>query len=284
MEVFFNELSCTPNAANGEAAKAKIINLLETLKALRKDGFNVMRTSENFYSLELASDYTFTHFFNDPTVSRDLKILFKGVTKNPYIEDAESYEAEIFVLSDFATKNENNTDSSSEGLATAYIFNSPTISLIGSVHWEKDSIPLTIKANDDKENPLIVAIPNLYSVKNVVGTYFRTWLQSLVGGIQLNSEINIAKVFQPDKFSFDSRAINDIISWYYDDKRFIIRIKELINDIVNNPFKGGKGHTETLGGTGGKASKRIIKKDRVVYTYTKEKIIIHQCRGHYDDN
>ena len=86
------------------------------------------------------------------------------------------------------------------------------------------------------------------------------------------------------KGNHEQRAIDDLISWYYDDKRFIIRIKELINDIVNYPFKGGKGHTEPLGGTGGKASKRIIKKDRVVYTYTKEKVIIHQCRGHYDDN
>ena len=284
MEVFFNELSCTPNAADSEAAKAKIINLLETLKALRNDGFNVMRASENFYSLELAEDYTFTHFFKDPTVSRDLKILFKGVTKNPYIEDTNSYEAEIFVLSDFVTKNEKNEDVAPEGIAIAYVFNSPTISLIGNVHWETDSIPLSITANDDKENPSTVDIPNLYSAEKVAGEYFRKWLQSLVDGIQLNSEINIAKVFPLERFSFDTRAINELISWYYDDKRFIIRIKELINDIVSNPFKGGKGHTEPLGGTGGKASKRIIKKDRIVYTYTKEKIIIHQCRGHYDDN
>jgi len=283
MEVFFNELSCNPNAVDSDAAKVKIIHLLETLKALRNDGFNVMRVSENFYSLELAADYNFTHFFNDPTVSRDLKILFKGVTKNPYFKDSNSYEAEIFVLSDFTTKDENGFYTSPEGLATAYVFNSPVLSLTGNVHWQTDSIPLTITTKDDKENPTIVDIPNLYSVKNVAGTYFRTWLQFLVDGIQLDSDVNIEKVFPPERFSFDTRAIKELISWYYDDKRFIIRIKELINDISKNPYKGGKGHTESLGGADGKASKRIIKKDRVVYTYTKEKIIIHQCRGHYDD-
>ncbi len=108
-------------------------------------------------------------------------------------------------------------------------------------------------------------------------------LLALYDGIQLNCEANIALVFSPDKFEFDTRAVNELLSWYHDDKRFIIRVKELIMDIVNNPFKGGKGHTEPLGSTGGRASKRIIKKDRIVYTYTKEKITIHQCRGHYDD-
>lgn len=134
MEVFFNELSCTPLSANSKEAKEKIINLLLTLKALSNDGFNVMRTSSNIYSLELASDYTFAHFCNDPSVSRDLKLLLMGVTKTPYIEDVNSYEAEIFVLTDFKTKGTNDEDLSPEGIASAFVFNSPTISLAGNVH------------------------------------------------------------------------------------------------------------------------------------------------------
>lgn len=63
----------------------------------------------------------------------------------------------------------------------------------------------------------------------------------------------------------------------------MVRIKELLADIENNPFVGGKGKTEILSNTSGKASKRIIKKDRIIYTFTQEKIIIHQCRGHYND-
>lgn len=281
MEVFFNELSCTPLAANSVEAKAKIINLLLTLKALKNDGFNVMRTSANIYSMELASDYTFIHFFNDPSVSRDLKTLFMGVTKTPYIEDDNSYEAEVFVLTTFKTKGENQEDLSPEGIASAYAFNSPTISIAGNIHWERDTIPLFIMPNDAKGNFYLENILNVFSESSVAGKPFRDWLNSLVSGIQLNSKENILKVFPSNQFAFDTRAINEIISWYYDDKRFLIRIKELINDIVANPFVGGKGHTETLGGE--RASKRIIKKDRIVYSISKNKITIHQCRGHYDD-
>ena len=283
MEAFFNELSCSPQAPNRVEAKNKILNLLETLKSVRKDGINVMRTAEIFYALHLSNDYTFADFFNDPSVSRDLKILFKGVTKRPYLEDDSSLEAEMFILSQFNTVDENGTATSPEGLAIAYVSNSPVISLTGNPHWERESIPLSITTNNDQENPIQENIVNVHSPASVDADYFRAWLKSLIDGIQLDREENIAKVFPPDKFFFEARASKELISWYYDDKRFVTRIKDLIFDIVDNPFKGGKGLTETLGGTGGRASKRIIKKDRIIYTYKDNIIVIHQCRGHYDD-
>lgn len=283
MEAFFNELSCSPQALNIAEAKNKILKLLETLKSMRKDGFNVMRSAESFYMLHISEDYTFIDFFNDPSVNRDLKILFKGVTKRPYLEDDSSLEAEMFILSQFNTLDENGTATSPEGLAIAYVSNSPVISLTGNPHWERESIPLSITSNNDVENPIQESIVNVHSPDSVEAGYFRAWLKSLIDGIQLDREENIAKVFPPDKFSFEIRASKELISWYYDDKRFVTRIKELIFDIVANPFKGGKGLTETLGGTGGRASKRIIKKDRIVYTYTDNVIVIHQCRGHYGD-
>lgn len=281
MEIFFNELSCAPVAGSEDAAKAKVLTLLETLKVLRQDGFNVMRASGNIFELELSANYTITNFFNDPSISGDLKTLLRGVIKRPFIEDDNTYEAEIFVLSGFTTKDENDNDLSPEGLAVAYLYNSPSISLSGSAHWQMEWIALTVTTNG---NTFTEKVVNVHSPESVGANYFRQWLKNLVEKTELNSKVNVAKVFSPDHFSFDQRAIDDILSWYHNDRRFLVRIRELINDIADNPFVGGKGHTETLGGTGGRASKRIVKKDRLVYTFTKEKIIIHQCRGHYDDN
>lgn len=282
MEVFFNELSCAPLSENIEGAKDKIINLLLTLKALRKLDFNVMRTSVNFHTNELAPDYTFGHFFDDVSISRDLRLLFMGVIKTPYIEDDNSYETEIFVLNDFMTKGENNEELSPEGIASAYVFKSPAISIAGNVHWERDYIPLNVIPNNSMAGFYLENIPNVYSEASVAGDSFRDWLNSLVPEVHLNCKENIIKMFPTNQFLFDKRAIDDIISWYYDDKRFLIRITELINDIVDNPYMGGKGHTEILGGE--RASKRIIKKDRIVYSVSKSIITIHQCRGHYEDS
>jgi toxin YoeB len=254
------------------------------MKILRDFDINIMRTHNGFYAEQISDDYTFGSFFGDTSVSIDLKLLLRTIVANPFIEDDDSYEAEQFVTNSFTTKDHENQDVNPEGLASAFVFNSPTISLSSHSHWRNNSLLINVSSNDVPTSTSQYKILNLYSTDCVNQTPFQDWLSYLNPPIELNSEINIYKVFPPDKFQFDNRAIQDIISWFYDDKRYLIRVKELLEDIPKNPFIGGIGKTESLGGTGGKASKRIVKKDRIVYTYTQGKIIIHQCRGHYDDN
>ncbi|MDR2622781.1 MAG: type II toxin-antitoxin system YoeB family toxin [Dysgonamonadaceae bacterium] len=282
MEIFYNELSREPIAADKEEAKHKIIKLLKTMEVLREKNINIMRTNDRFYAEMIAPDYSFSDFYNDPLVSMTLKILLRSITANPYICDENSYEAEIFVMNDFSIENHLQQQVHSEGLASAHIFNSPVISLSGHVHWEKDSLQLKITSSDG-EKVKWADIPNIYSTTSISSNVFTAWFNSLAQGIQLNSEANIYKLFPENQFHFENQAVEDIVSWYYDDSRFLLRVKELINDILLNPFSGGKGKTEVLKGMSGKASKHIIKKDVIVYTYTKEKITIHQCRGHYKD-
>lgn len=283
MEIFYNELSSHPLASSKQEAKERIVNLLKTLKSLRGNDINIMRTYDGFYAEKLSADYNFADFFGDPSVNTELKILLRTVIANPYIEDDDSYEAEIFITNTFTTQNENDEKISPEGLASAYIFSSPVISLESHLHWKTSFLELCIEHNDSPNDIKKVNILNVYSPNCKNSTDFQNWLIALNPPIQLNSEENIYQLYPSPKYSFEPQAISDIISWFYDDKRYLIRVKELIEDIENNPFVGGKGKTETLGGTDGKASKRIVKKDRIIYTYTKEKITIHQCRGHYND-
>jgi len=279
MEVYFNELSAIPLVEADVDAKNKVLVLLETLKELRQTGFNVMRASKSFYDLALSPTYTIQSFLSDSSVSATLKTLLTGVVRRPYISDESSYEAEIFILSQFKVKDEAGEDLLPEGLAIAYIYTSPVVSLSGNAYWHREWIPLEIETED--QDTIIENILNVHSSECVVADYFTTWLSDLNDNTVLNTIQNIQKVFPPDRFSFDQRAYDDIIFWYYNDKRFLVRIKELIDDIAANPFNGGKGHTEVLKGEGGKASKRIVKKDRIIYTYTRERITIHQCRFHY---
>lgn len=282
MEIFYNEISNRPLANNETEARQKVLILLDTLKELRAKDFNIMRTHSGFYADLISSNYSFANFFNDPAINNTLKILLRSITASPFIHDDDSNEADLFIMNGFSTKNHLHEDVSPEGLASAYIFNSPTLSLIGEF-WKRQSLLLFISNAENEDQPITVEVPNVYSAESVSNSFFIGWLNSLTEGVQLNSIENIYKLFPRDKFLFESQAIDDIISWYYDDKRFLVRIKDLLNDIAKNPFKGGKGKTETLSGTGGVASKRIVKKDRIVYTFTSEKIIIHQCRKHYND-
>lgn len=282
MQIFFNEISIKPVAITEEDARQKIYNLLETMKKLKDYDFNVLRTHNDFFAEDLGNGYTFSSFINDPNVRQDIKLLLRTLVKNPFIIDDDSYEAEMFISREFETMNHLGNRVSPEGLAVAYLNSLPCLSISGHSFWETPLLSLNINDITTQE-AISENIINLYSPQITEDSPFIDWLKSISEEIALNSLENIYKVFSPDRYSFDNKAIDDILSWYYNDKRFLVRIKELLENIENNPFVGGKGFTELLSGTSGKASKRITKKDRIVYTYTSEKIIVHQCRGHYND-
>lgn len=284
MEIFYNELSSRPLAANQEEARARVLVLLNTMKSLRDFDINIMRTHDGFYAEQISDNYTFGDFFGDTSVSMDLKILLRTIVANPFIKDDDSYEAEQFINNSFTTKNQDNQDVNPEGLASSSVFNSPTISISSHPHWRKNLLLLNITNSDEPPITTHIEILNLHSSDCINHVAFQNWLIYLNPPIELNSEENIYKIFPPEQYQFDKKAIQDITSWFYDDKRYLIRVKELLEDISSNPFTGGKGKTEPLSKADGRASKRIAKKDRIVYTYTEHKIIIHQCRGHYGDN
>lgn len=282
MEIYFNELSILPKCSNKAESREKIITLLETMKALKEYDFNILRTHNTFFAEELCNDYSFSSFIIDPEVKDSLKLLLRSIVKNPFIADEGSQEAEVFILNKFETVDHIGSIVSPEGIAISYIFEVPTISISGFPLWDNISISLEVTdvVSTVSSNEVIINFSTPNSLSNQT---FLDWIKSITEEIKLNSYDNIIKIFPVDKYKFEQRAIDDILHWYYDDKRFIVKIIKLINDIENAPFVGGFGLTESLGGTGGRASKRIVRKDRVVYTYTQEKITIHQCRGHYND-
>jgi len=76
----------------------------------------------------------------------------------------------------------------------------------------------------------------------------------------------------------------DYIYWQKKDKKILKRINELIKDINRNPDdKHGLGKPEILKGhLSGYLSRRINEEHRLVYKLDKDKIIIVQCRFHYN--
>jgi len=283
MEIYFNELSVSPKASTKDESKKKIIQLLYLMKALREYDITILRTYDGFYSEDLGADYNLSSFLNDSSVTLELRTLLMTIVRNPTIDNIESNEAEIFINTKYETLNHKEEYVLPEGLAVSNINNVPVLSLINHPFWIQESLLLRIYENNEEDTFSEESIVNVSNSDSVASESFLNWVKSITVDLQLNSKENILKEFPSEKYEMDNQAIDDILFWYYNDRRFLVRIKELIEDIPVNPFTGGKGKTEALVGTGGRASKRIVKKDRIVYTYSQEKIVIHQCRKHYDD-
>ena len=71
--------------------------------------------------------------------------------------------------------------------------------------------------------------------------------------------------------------------WIKNDRKIAIKIGNLIEDILKNPFTG-IGKPEPLkGNLKGYWSRRITEEHRLIYRITDESIVIFSCYTHYND-
>lgn len=81
---------------------------------------------------------------------------------------------------------------------------------------------------------------------------------------------------------FLSEGWEDYLYWQTQDKKTLRRINALIKDIQRNPFEGvGKPEPLRENRTGW-WSRRIDDTNRIVYKVEIGKIVIAQCRTHYE--
>lgn len=77
-------------------------------------------------------------------------------------------------------------------------------------------------------------------------------------------------------------AWEDYVAWQTEDKKTLKKINSLIKDISRNGSKG-IGQSEMLHGDySGWYSKKINKKDRLVYKIKGNLLYIAECKNHYE--
>jgi toxin YoeB len=80
---------------------------------------------------------------------------------------------------------------------------------------------------------------------------------------------------------FDKKAFKDYENWEKTDPKIFIKIKELVKDILRDPFDG-IGKPEPLKYKfKGFWSRRINDEHRLVYKITENEVIIISCKYHY---
>jgi toxin YoeB len=82
-------------------------------------------------------------------------------------------------------------------------------------------------------------------------------------------------------YKFSDKAVEDITHWNQMNFQLSLRIHELLADIIDNPFQGGRGKTEVLKNRK-EASKRINEEHRLTYYLENNIIYVLSCKGHYE--
>ena len=82
--------------------------------------------------------------------------------------------------------------------------------------------------------------------------------------------------------TFSERGFADYVYWQAHDKKILQKINDLLKDIERNGALKGIGKPEKLtGDLQGYFSRRIDKKNRLVYKIFENSIEIYQCKEHY---
>ena len=77
------------------------------------------------------------------------------------------------------------------------------------------------------------------------------------------------------------KAWSDMQFWLLNDRKTLNRIFDLVNAIIDNPFKG-IGKPEPLKSNyKGYWSRRISEEDRIIYKIQQTEIVIISFKGHY---
>ena len=82
-------------------------------------------------------------------------------------------------------------------------------------------------------------------------------------------------IFSPDAWA-------DYLYWQSEDKKTVKRINKLLQELQRNAVSSGVGKPGLLRHVKG-MSRRIDAKNRLVYTFEGENLIVLTYRGHYED-
>jgi toxin YoeB len=85
------------------------------------------------------------------------------------------------------------------------------------------------------------------------------------------------------RYNFTDEAWEEYTSWQETDKKVLKKINALLKEIARTPFEGSGSPEPLKFKLAGYWSRRITKKDRLVYSVKNQEIIIASCANHYDD-
>lgn len=168
MNLYLNELSLNPIAANKYEAIERMEVLSKAVSKARLSGFRNVKCDYFTNQIELSKDYSLHSWLNDSEVKREQREFLYGVIIPPYINDDDTDLLEEFLEKDFTYANiENNFPATNcIGLASAYLYDSPAISLLSLPFWSEVKLIIRYLKNEQQSDNVVYNISSVDSFDN----------------------------------------------------------------------------------------------------------------------
>ncbi|MDR1022209.1 MAG: hypothetical protein LBL94_02895 [Prevotellaceae bacterium] len=171
MKLFFNELSCEPVADSKYSAIERMNIFAKTVSIARRKGFRNIRCDTPANAIMLTQQYSLFDWLNDSSVSREYRDFMYGVIVPPYIdEDDPEFEQYVYSTVTFENTEYNISKTVCIGLASAYLYNLPVISILSIPLWKQHILSITIEKDGSifSENVYNISSCESFSISDII--------------------------------------------------------------------------------------------------------------------
>ncbi len=167
MELLFNELSTSPCSIDNYHANAKMKEFVETVSSARKKGFKHIRSEKNTHEIELSENYFLSNWFHSKEVHRDLKDLMYGMIITPFIKDEDEDLINQYIEGNcyFEDLESGYPKTKCEGLMSAHLYQTLSISLLSAPVWSKSIFSLIIEKDGQSSSVNVFNISSPESIE-----------------------------------------------------------------------------------------------------------------------
>ena len=150
MELLFNELSITSLSPDKYLANDKMKLFAETVSVARKKGFANIRSHHATDEITLSENYSLHDWLNNKDVADDYRSFLYGMIILPFIKDDDEEVESKYVESNYFFEHNESKIAKTQclGLASAYLYETLSISLTSLPVWRKPKLPIIIETTE----------------------------------------------------------------------------------------------------------------------------------------
>jgi hypothetical protein len=162
MELVFNEISINPLLENKHQSNERMLLFSEAIAESRKRGFKLVRSHYSTSEIKLADGYSMYDWIFDKTFSEVHRSLLMGMIVQPFIKDEDEEQVTEYIEANyyFEDIDAGISKTSCLGLASAYLYETISISFSSSEPWKNNIIYIAIEKD---EATSITNVVNVYS-------------------------------------------------------------------------------------------------------------------------
>lgn len=162
MEMTFNELSIQPLTNDKYSANDRMKLFAEAVKEARQQGFNIIRSNFSTNQINLAPDYSLYDWLVNNQIPQQYRDFLYGMISPPFINEEDEEIQEQYVESNyfFEDSTSNFTKTECLGLASAYLYETLSISFDSLPVWQNTQLQIIIEDGTSKRTGIVF---NVYS-------------------------------------------------------------------------------------------------------------------------